>query len=199
MEDISEKSRKQDAGYLLKSLKNETKQIHEDIEGKNLARFIIDHTITIAQYKDLILHNFKSYQKLECFIWDHKDFLTPALQQFCTTEKSDTLLKDIKELNLKVPEISRTVPITPDTMSLVGILYVMEGSMLGSLMIANHIDKCPNLDAITTFHFFSNNAIPSISRWKNFKEVLDTGYFTETDIKNAVEAAKVTFRLFTMD
>ncbi len=173
---------------MTEKLKEETRELHEQIEDKNLARQIMDHSISLETYKLLLLQNYIAYRETET-----------EIQKFLPHYKGKKhiqLKQDLEEL-----EISEGIPVKKDIFKCnsraeaFGAAYVVEGSALGGMVLAKNLSKCKGLDRINQYFFFNGNK-DNLQDWKSFKEELEKYPFTEAEEKEAVEKAKDTFRFF---
>ena len=173
---------------MIQKLKEETRELHEQIEGKNLAKRIMDHSIDVETYKLLLLQNYLAYFQTENEI---KKFL-PNYK----AERHLQLKKDLEQLN-----ISEEIPSKNDifechsTAEALGAAYVVEGSALGGMVLAKNINKCKGLQDIEQ-HFFFNGNKENLESWKSFKDELESYDFSAAEEIEAIEKAKDTFRFF---
>lgn len=173
---------------MISRLKEETRELHEQIEEKNLAKEIMNHCINLETYKLLLYQNFLAYYHTETEI---KKFL-PHYED----KKHEQLRKDLEQLN-----VSEEIPVKNDIFKLhstaeaLGAAYVVEGSALGGLVLAKNLEKCPALDSIACHHFF-NGKKENLEDWKAFKKELEAYSFSETEEQEAIEKAKATFLFF---
>ncbi len=182
---------------ILGHLKNETAKHHEIAEQKNLAKYIIDHSITTDQYKELLRKNYSVYFSLENYLNKNENLLDIDLRKFVTYEKSDALRKDLQTFSIDFNTITnKDITLPKNFGSLVGSLYVIEGSMLGGLLITKHLKKCSNLDIHTTHHFFGGNPEYHVTRWKKFCKTIENRSYTQDEINTSVNAAVKVFESF---
>ena len=173
---------------MIKKLKEETRDLHEQIEEQNLAKRIMDHSIDLSTYKLLLLQNFLAYRETETEIKNH-------LPNY-SAKKHLQLKQDLEQLN-----VSTTIALQNATFKChspaeaLGAAYVVEGSALGGLLLAKNLDKCSNLAQIDQ-HYFFNGDKDNLKDWNSFKKELEEYHFSETEETEAVEKAKATFRFF---
>ncbi|WP_209309937.1 biliverdin-producing heme oxygenase [Salinimicrobium oceani] len=173
---------------MIQRLKEETRELHEQVEGQNLAKLIMNHSMDLETYKLLLLQNFIAYRATETEIKKH-------LPQF-KGEKHQQLALDLSPL-----KISSEIPSENDifecrsTAEALGAAYVVEGSALGGMVIAKHIPSCDGLKDIDPPHFFSGSK-SNLEDWKNFKITLEQYPFTEIEKVQAISKAKETFLFF---
>lgn len=181
---------------ILEALKNGTASIHDEIEKNNLTNFIMDGSIDQNQYETLLRQNFKVYKAVEDFVNGRYEMLPLGLKSFAGYQKTNALAKDIASFSsLPLPEPMRITG-ARDEATLVGKLYVIEGSMIGGMMMSKKLESCSNLSHVENHHFFNGNINEGLSRWNEFKEAVDSLNFNYEEIKTAVKSAKATFKLF---
>lgn len=173
---------------MIERLKEETRELHEQIESKNLARKIMDHSIDMETYKLLLLQNYLAYRETEIQI----KRLLPEYEG----KKHLQLKEDLEQLGIseKIPSKNGIFKCHSKAEAL-GAAYVVEGSALGGMVLAKNLSKCASLSQID-HHFFFNGNKENMQDWKEFKEELEKYPFTAPEEKLAVEKAKDTFRFF---
>lgn len=181
---------------ILEQLKKGTASLHQEVEQDNLATLIMDASINQKQYEVFLRQNFVVYKAVEDFINARYDNLPESLNSFAGYKKTNALAKDITGFsNLPLPQPLR-IPGTRDVATLVGKLYVIEGSMVGGMMMSKRLQSCEHLSHIKEHHFFNGDVQTSLARWKNFKEVITLMDFKLEEIDIAVKSARDTFYLF---
>jgi len=183
---------------MIQFLRENSKIWHEKAEANNTAKFIIDHSITIDQYKLLIIKYYEIYAGIELFLRKNKSIAAVWLLEYMGTEKTDLLLKDLEALKITPPEININLAITDTKINhLIGAIYTIEGSMLGGQLIARNITECPNLKEVSDFYFFGKQKPANLmKKWKSFCNTLKETPFSETEKKEALEASVQVFELF---
>lgn len=97
-----------------------------------------------------------------------------------------------------VTDLDERRPILPDMTdlpSLLGIMYVMEGSRLGGQLIARHVEASLHLSEGQGDAYFRGHGDRTGTMWKEFCEVLKTRV-SDNQTDEVVTAAKATFRIF---
>lgn len=181
---------------MLEQLKQGTAALHQEVEQENLARFIMDSSISQDQYDMLLRQNFMVYKGVEDFINARYDMLPESLKTYAGYEKTNRLAKDISSIS-SIPLPKALSVIGPRNLpTLIGKLYVVEGSMLGGMMMAKKLKSCSKIDHITEHHFFNEDTSAGATRWKNFKNAVSELSFEEDEIAQAVTSAQETFLLY---
>ena len=173
---------------MIERLKEETKELHNEVEQHTLARHIMDHTIDLEMYRLLLWQNYIAYAVTEKEIAQH-------IKEY-RGEKHLRLKKDLHRLNIS-QEIPAEVPIFEcrNKAEAYGATYVVEGSALGGMLLARNLEKCDELKSIPEHHFFNGDK-NSLQEWKNFKESLSAQSFSEAEKEQSIAKAKETFEFF---
>ncbi|MCC8358980.1 biliverdin-producing heme oxygenase [Salinimicrobium sediminilitoris] len=173
---------------MIEKLKKETRELHEQIEEKNLAKHILDHNIDLETYKLLLLQNYRAYSTTESEI---KKFLP-----LYSGKKHLELQKDLEQLGVPVESSFKNDTFRCHSPAeALGAAYVVEGSALGGMVLAKNLEKCTALKEIDRHYFFSGDK-ENLLDWKNFKQELEQFDFSETQEQEAIDKAKDTFRFF---
>ncbi len=167
-------------------LKEETRQLHEQVEAENPARFIVDHSIDMKTYRLLLLQNYLAYKKTELAISQ----VLPAYKG----EKHRQLEMDLEYLQIQKVDVPIDFMCKTEAEAY-GAAYVVEGSALGGMVLSRHLGQCPELSGIEKHHFFNGDRI-NIKEWNRFKKALSEKEFSEAEKEEAVKKAKETFRFF---
>ncbi|SHJ11697.1 biliverdin-producing heme oxygenase [Aquimarina spongiae] len=182
---------------ILQVLKQETSLLHKTAEEKNLAKYIIENSITLEQYIALIKQNYTLYKTLEDQLICNKELLPEPYQKFVSNKKSEALKKDLSNLNVFWEDTkSLAISFSDSFASVIGIMYVIEGSMLGGQVIKHHIQKCQSLQGIPEQFFFGDDSKAVRLRWNQFCDTLLKSSFTESEVRQSVLSAKKTFEYF---
>lgn len=173
---------------MIEKLKEETRELHEQIEDKNLARQIMNHSIDLETYKLLLLQNYLAYRHTET-----------EIQRFVANyegKKHLQLRQDLDQLGLSGEILFEGALFKCHSKAeALGAAYVVEGSALGGMVLAKNIKNCSALDHIER-HFFFNGNKENLEDWKSFKQELENYSFSGAEEKQAVEKAKETFLFF---
>ena len=181
---------------ILKHLKKQTASLHQETEQDNLAKYILDHSITTAQYKALLKQNYKAYATLDSLLKQHEKNIPVNLQHFADNKKVKDLELDLSQMEAVIPEITFDTSKTLSPAQILGMLYVVEGSMMGGLLIRKNLESCSNLDAIQKHHFFGKNPPEVLNRWKSFAAAVESQDYSETEMDAAVNGANYAFLIF---
>ncbi len=184
---------------IFEQLKKETSLQHHETEKFNDASKILDHSITLEEYKQLLITNYGSYKGLESIIVAQKELLNNTqVASFASAKNTDRIVTDLKELGInpetiEVPAVNFTVS---SKMHLIGFMYVIEGSMMGGMLISKNMLKCDSLEGIPVQKFFNRDVQDTLGYWKEFKAAVENETYSETEIAEAVAAANAAFTYF---
>lgn len=173
---------------ILNKLRENTRKLHEELEGKNLASKIMDHSITREEYELLLYQNLLAYSKVENTIADYLPQNTPT--------KTEKIKTDLHNMGLKNIEFKWGQEFgCQNEFEAIGAAYVMEGSALGGMMIGKEIRNCESLNSLPEQNFF-NPSKDSAKGWNSFLKLLRNRTFTEEEAQIASKKAVETFELF---
>ena len=181
---------------ILKHLKKQTASLHQETEQDNLAKYILDHSITLEQYKTLLKQNYKAYATINRLIKLNQDLMPSNLKGFADDQKVKDLAQDLNRLHAAIPEVDVEDSKLVSPAELLGMLYVVEGSMMGGLLIRKNLVSCSNLEHIETHHFFGKNPPEVMSRWKSFTAGVESKAYSEAEMDAAAEGANFAFSVF---
>ena len=182
---------------ILQHLKTRTATLHKETEADNLAKYILDHSITLDQYKALLSQNYQAYYTLSELSKQFSGPMPESLRVFADSKKAEALEKDLKQLGASLPsKLNESLPNEINYPFLLGMLYVAEGSMMGGLLIRKNLENCEGINTIETHHFFGKSAPDVMNRWKAFTEAVNEKTYTDSEIDEAVDGAYFAFEIF---
>ena len=170
---------------LLDRLREETAELHQQLEAENLANRIMDHSISLDEYKTLLYQNFLAYSAAETAI----NAYLPI-----DNEKNSRLRADLAGLG--VNDLTSYLSFTCNSEAeAIGAAYVIEGSAMGGLLIGNQLKNNEALEGIPEQEFF-NGSRDSMKGWNRYLKFLRSREFTDAQIEVAALKARATFLLF---
>ncbi|MFD1096276.1 biliverdin-producing heme oxygenase [Salegentibacter chungangensis] len=182
---------------MINRLREDTASLHKQIEKDNLASRIMDHKISLEEYKLLLLQNYLAYSIVE-------DAISPYYKS-PEANRVKRLQRDLFNLNIDPTEalvqFQDAFKCTCKSEAL-GAAYVIEGSALGGMFIAKELENCEQLKEIEEHHFFNGDR-NNVKPWNRFLKDIKSEAFTQDEEDRAAEKAKETFSffgdIFTMD
>jgi heme oxygenase len=110
-------------------------------------------------------------------------------------QRKHLLELDLAWFGAKKNHLRPTLPKMNDLPSLLGTMYVMEGSTLGGQLIARHVETTLHLSQGQGDAFFRGHGDRTGTMWKEFCELLKTR-IPEDQTDAVVQAAKAMFATF---
>lgn len=173
---------------MLNRLREATAELHKKLEGDNLANKIMDHSISLEEYKLLLYQNFVAY----CTVEEQLAAFIPQNDN----NKSENLKKDLAAMgitNFDCDVLSEFQ--CKNEAEAIGAAYVIEGSAMGGMIIGKEVHNCEALKHLPEQNFFSGSR-NSIKGWNAFLKFLRSREFSETEKQLAATKAQETFKLF---
>lgn len=171
-------------------IKEATKSAHQQLEALVVKR--LKAIRNNADYADLLKHFYAYFSKVERAI---APFITAELMPDYTLRRNASYLKkDIEALGSTTNELPPAqAPVITNTLSALGALYVMEGSIMGGRVIIQILEKAGVTEGVS---FFSGYGEATAQMWQRFTDVLNSHASTESEEVQAIDAANVTFNKF---
>lgn len=174
---------------MIERFREATRRLHKEIEEENSASRIIDHSISVEEYKLLLLQNYIAYKCTE-----------QEIDRFLPIEgipKHQRLKLDLENLEVDPTLSSRYEPLFTcnSYAEALGAAYVVEGSALGGMVIFKELQQCQNLASLEAPHFFNGDR-NNVKSWNAFKKQLDATELSEDEALAAIAKAQETFRFF---
>ena len=168
-------------------LKKETAQYHDEIEQKLESNKLFDGTFNQANYYKMLQVNHQFIAVLEPQI---NSLLTENDLKFLENinlNKLQLLIKDLEELQLDKTVLG-TEKLLNTRLEALGALYVIEGSMLGGMVIAKQLKKYPELSE-SGFNYFGHYGQGIGTIWKSFVAYLNENVTGEQEKEQVLNGA----------
>jgi heme oxygenase len=188
-------------------LKSATKDNHDTLEELMYVHQIMDGTLSLFHYKQILTTNYLVHKHFEHQLTNG---LCPKLSIELDIEhrqKLAALERDLQELAMVVrdnePDIKFRLDKT-DACAL-GALYVLEGATLGGNVIVKRLKVNANLMNLNLgFHYYQVYGENLINNWKNFVNVLNrqpenTQDASITSARRMFDYIAATHRMVTME
>ena len=180
---------------ILQILKEETKSLHKETEALFFGNEIFSGQLTLGQYQQMILKNLYVYKQLEDSIVNSFPKYFSEDDYFPCFGKHKLLEEDVKELELKQMVYEIQAPVFSSPASILGAVYVIEGSMLGGKVIGRKLREIAPLEKVKRFHFY-NTERDNGERWKSFCGFITRNINTHLSIREATKGATSAFKFF---
>jgi heme oxygenase (biliverdin-IX-beta and delta-forming) len=153
-------------------IKNETNDLHKQIEAISYSSKILDFSLELEHYKNLLLANYIFLSQIEPGAGKFTELEEMIL--YSERKKLPLLEKDLQNLginpvetktkvNLKLPSFS-----IPSVLEAIASLYVVEGSTLGGAVIQRHLKQNPNMNSVMEYNFYGCYGKNVGVKWKEF-------------------------------
>ena len=179
---------------LHETLKSATKQNHDNLEQLMFVNNIMNGTLTLQQYKQILTTNYLVHKNFEAFLFDN---LSPEIAQqlnIAHRKKLPALIADMEALNIELPILANEEEFSfeKNDASILGALYVLEGATLGGSVIVKRLKTNPGLSTLNLdFNYYQVYGTELIPYWKTFCAVLNQQ--REDGYDAAVNSAKKMF------
>lgn len=123
-------------------------------------------------------------------------WVKPVLADYDDRRKSNRLLQDLQTMGITAPPFYRRLPAVENLSASLGCFYVLEGSVLGGVIIKKIIkEQCPKLPE-NAFGFFSGYDQQNGMQWQIFLEQFDLLLNDAAKQSAAITAANDCFKQF---
>ncbi|OQP46839.1 hypothetical protein A4H97_04770 [Niastella yeongjuensis] len=154
----------------------------------------IKHIQTERQYGKLLSCLYAFYAPVEQLF---EPWVKPVLADYDERRKSNRLLQDLQIVGVTTPPTwYRRLPAINNLFAALGCFYVLEGSVLGGVIIKKIIqEQCKQLPE-NAFDFFSGYDQQNGMQWKKFLEQFDSLLDDTAKQSAAITAANDCFKQF---
>ncbi|MEL6922569.1 MAG: biliverdin-producing heme oxygenase, partial [Bacteroidota bacterium] len=180
-------------------IKNETKQLHHELEGVSYAQEILSHTLTRKQYHELLLKNYYCYQRIESILKEVSPLQADNPISLFPSQRSGDLVLDLRyfdqRLTYSFPKDLFKIEVK-SIADLIGVLYVLEGARLGGRVVVKMLRSNRAVNDLPSFHFFEQRGVNVGERWAAFRRLAPNYLDNNRDVVDAITAARQTFEAF---
>ena len=162
---------------LQKTLVEATKKNHAVLEQMMFVNQIMNDSLSIQQYMQILTTNYLIHQVFEDRLFKA---LSPALAiqlKINGRRKLKALISDMDELEIEMPEQnteSQYLEFEESDAAILGCLYVFEVVTLAGDAIAKQLKKNTNFHNLNLgFNYYNVYGNDSVQQWKKFCEVLN--------------------------
>ena len=183
---------------LVTSLRKLAEQDHLRIKEGQYANRIMQGTLTLHEYKILILANQHFHVSVQKAI---KPFLSHLTEyQFIKRNKINHLKYDLVELNLTSRSYQFNSKLSVESFwQALGAAYVVEGTAIGGAIIKKKLLTNSNItNNVTSINFYGCYKTELSALWKSFISFLEISgnEATELQIQETINKAKETFMFY---
>lgn len=184
---------------LLPTLRRETRQEHEVLEKNTRLRNLVSPELGQDTYIDILLRFSALFEEFERDILNHPEWEVHGFDMKsrlkCPLLKQD--LAWFGKVPLETQKLTGSNRLySEDFPSVMGTLYVTEGSTLGGQVIARNLKANLNLDSSGGAAYFNGYGEETGLRWRAFCSLLESYSREPSDREQSVNAARHAFRVF---
>ncbi len=179
-------------------LRQETRPNHDAVEKASHSHKIMDNSLTVEDYKKLIVVNYRFHEVMEPFLAENLNGAKEDIK-FDNRHKTPLLKQDLLDLGYSEEEIANWPKWElgfelPNEEAALGAMYVLEGATLGGAVIKKQLANNQNLTHIEEMHYYGCYGREIGEQWKSFGAYLANRVEQKPDTGDAVvQAAKDTF------
>lgn len=182
---------------ILKEVRSSTRPWHDKMEEVALSDKIAAGTLSLSEYKAIILGHYIFHKEAEQRLLQHKELAATEGLELTSRMKTPFLARDVEQLGLKPYRFDFFPELTIDTLpQALGCMYVMEGATLGGTVIGRSLEKVPEITSTHAMQYYGCYGEQTGKRWKRFKEVVEQQVTEENDERNFLDTAANTFRQY---
>jgi heme oxygenase (biliverdin-IX-beta and delta-forming) len=176
-------------------LRLHTQAQHERIEVTlNLPASVRNHD----DYARLLGAFYGFYVPLETALLPHEAALSGVGVKLSGRRKAHKVRADLESLRVSGDAIDELAlcpspPMLPTWRHALGSLYVMEGATLGGQVIARHLRRHLDLQAVRHLRFFSGYGARTGTMWRAFVAALNALNLAAEDTADVLQGARETF------
>lgn len=181
---------------LQERLKTQTAQAHSDLERLMFVDEIMQRTLTVDQYKTILITNYIAHKQYEDAIYQK---LSARVKQELDIEnraKLAALALDLKESGISEDEVNKNITQSsatiPNEAFALGAMYVLEGATMGGSVIIKQLAKNDNFSDQFGFHYYNCYRDQLMPKWKQFVQVLNT--LPEDAHQDSIDGANFMFK-----
>lgn len=158
------------------TLKQATKNNHDQLEQLMFVNDIMSGTLTLTHYKQILTTNYLVHKASENYLFDNLSTPTAEQLNIQHRRKLPALHADIQALQMDIPSLAydEHVSFNKSDASLLGALYVLEGATLGGSVIVKKLKTNSELSPLNLdFNYYQVYGNELIPYWRTFCAVLD--------------------------
>ncbi len=180
--------------------------LHNAIEQTKFSKALLGDFISKTDYSRALVQLWHIHREVE-EIFDQTQVIQPFFSD--SMRRTTTLVRDIQALGFNLNSFPPMLPTLgmlekmltwslEAPMAMVGALYVLEGSRMGSMMIARPLAQAlgvePNMESGIAYHLEGGPETPA--RFRNLKQMIDATIVSVREVESLVRGAKEFMSLF---
>lgn len=180
---------------LLQKLKDSCNESHLQIRAGEYATKIMNQSISLQEYKELLVANFYFHTTVEEQLFPRLASVTPL--EYAVRIKSEVIEKDLVELELakfiSLEAEDKPICKVASFSEALGALYVTEGTAIGGAIIRKNLLKSETIKSVSSIHFFGCYGKSLSPLWKSLVAYYATA---EVNTSTCIAKAKETFLFY---
>jgi len=155
---------------LLQNLRTQTAPFHSSLEQNPVSLRLMSETVTLTDYKVYLRGLYGYLKNYESLMLSRLEAINKPVNKYrkMLLIESDLLMLDYEPDQIPVIEQEQLMTIYPSLESTLGGLYVLEGSMLGGVVIRKHLQKCLGIEVEGKLQYLGAYGDVPALRWKDF-------------------------------
>ena len=180
---------------LQEKLKASTALLHDELENLMFVKSIMQRTLNVPQYRQILLTNYLAHLYYEEQIHQSISKQLAEALNIDKRKKTDALIADLRDVNLSVANLAKKFPVAevsiPSESFALGAMYVLEGATLGGSVIVKQLLLNPNFPRDYSFNYYNVYAKDLMKNWQQFVAVLNT--LPDEEHEQAIDGATFMF------
>jgi len=177
-----------------------TRPIHDKLDSDPLGHKLMSPEATRADYAHFLARTLGFVRPIEGRLFSHavqglaRPFWAPQ-ERHAVRIESDLLALGVPSAEIDGLPVMASTPEILAAGHLMGVAYVLEGSMMGGLVMAKPVRRTLDLEPHEMSFFMPSDPKSIVRRFELFAEAFDGFAKCECDERDAIEAAMETFSL----
>lgn len=180
---------------LQEKLKASTASLHDELEDLMFVKSIMQRTLNVPQYRQILLTNYLAHLYYEEQIHQSISKQLAEDLKIDNRKKIDALMADLRDVHLSASNLAKKFPLPevtiPNESFALGAMYVLEGATLGGSVIVKQLLLNPNFPRDYGFNYYNVYGKDLIPCWQKFVAVLNT--LPEEGHQQAIDGANFMF------
>jgi heme oxygenase len=177
---------------LQQALIESTKKNHAVLEQMMFVNQIVDGSLSLQQYMQILTTNYLIHQVFEDRLFKALSPANAIALEINGRRKLQALINDMDELEMELPEQStdsQYLQFEESDAAILGYMYVLENATLNGNILIKQLKENPNLNNLNLpFNYYQVYGNDLVLQWKKFCEVLNSQ--PEHTYNTSINAAK---------
>jgi heme oxygenase len=179
-------------------LKAATQEIHDSVDGNASATGVFAEQPSTDDYAQFLLKTYGFMAPIENAIYDGPASSELSKRNLLGRPRSELIIKDLEDLKISTKNLPQMefIPQLESVASCMGAAYVLEGSVMGGLMMGKSLKKKLGISNSYAGHFLLPDEEPkaTVSAFHSFVEKLNNFTNESSEEEESIGAAVETFQ-----